>query len=165
MTISDRLIFRTLRYLEEQEQLSKIGNYEKPKFKEYTPDLIQHHLKECADKGWLSGGMKNEIGDYLAIGKLTMGGHRKLEELREKFSEREVTKEIIVSGVKTVLSELEKEEVRKDITGKWLTDIIDELVEINNLSSELRTDLLREITVGVIFSLHFGLSVEESVNL
>ena len=86
MKIFNRLIFKILEYVENQEQRSKIGPYEKPNFKEYTSDQIQHHLKTCVQKDWLSGGMRNEIGDYLAIGRLTIEGHRVLEGLRESAS-------------------------------------------------------------------------------
>ena len=52
MKISEVLTFSILEYAEKQEQRSKIGPYEKPDFKEYTSDQIQHHLKKCEYKHW-----------------------------------------------------------------------------------------------------------------
>lgn len=88
MKIFELLIFDILEYAEKQEKQSKHGLYPRPEFNEYTSDQIQHHLKKCVHEGWLYGGQRNEISEYLTIGKLTIEGHRVLEELRGNVSRR-----------------------------------------------------------------------------
>ena len=85
MKIFEALIFRILDYVEKQEQQAKHGSYPRPEFEEFTSDQIQFHIRRCVNNRWLYGGLRNEIGDYLTIGRLTDRGHDKLEELRERL--------------------------------------------------------------------------------